>query len=937
MEKILADSGYIIEPNEEGGVTETYSISKYNFSNKYPKNFKGDRKYLIIGFDTEYQRIKDTDLNDVLSYQYHCAVVSVDNEGEEEQWNGIVLTPNKDIDSRLWLEEFISIAIGSGIKKYPKIKIPYDVYLVAHFTRADIPGFRDFKESKKRRSKLNFDNLRNSFVNIGRDIKVQLLDEDLMATINLGIKVRDTLTLAPTGKKKLEDIGDVLGFNKIKLDKDPKKELYLKRNMSELLKTDWNLFREYAIRDAEICTLYTIKIMRLYKQQTNKFTLPLTLTQIGVDLIKKHWIDQGLMPYTVVGKEPHKEKSYNRIYNNFSTRTKWVFIKSVHYEEPLLTESYHGGRNEQYWFGPSYKGIWYDYDLTSAYPSAMWLIGEVNWESINRIKSTKELLQYKAIELVFADVEFEFPKTVRYPCLPVRTENGIIFPLKGTTTTHISEILLAHKLGCKITLNTGIIIESVRHPRRSINRPFDSFTLSCIDNRNAHSKGTLENLFWKELINSTYGKTAQGLRERRVFDLKSEDTKPLKPSDITNPAYASFITAFCRGTVSEIMNNLPNEVDVFSVTTDGFISTATPKQMEEATDGVLCRYYKSSRRILSDSDRIFEIKHIIQQPLGWRTRGQATLEPSTEEDSKYWIDPNDSKKLNNRYILAKAGIKTSNILSKNEENDEIIKLFFERYPEQEVTINLGKGIRPMYYEGIDFVDWDLTKRLSMEYDWKRKPNYINEVPIKIDDIDCNKHLFFSTKPWDTIEDFYNMRSIWEDYNKTENHCLKSIEDYQLFSEYFEAKMSSVESNGVSRYLKKVNGPLNRLRRDIIVAENMEESGCNMKYNHPLGIETISTLSKIKAKDFSYILTQLLDIEVKEMDITNGRKIKQFNKQQIPRTQITIEKLNLIKDKLFPNLIIDDFLTPKSGINIESTDLKGCKSSERMMNQYQKSL
>ena len=57
--------------------------------------------------------------------------------------------------------------------------------------------------------------------------------------------------------------------------------------------------------------------------------------------------------------------------------------------------------------------------------------------------------------------------------------------------------------------------------------------LDIVLKKNEHPKKSLENLFWKELTNSTYGKTAQGLRERRVFDLKALDTRRLEESKIT--------------------------------------------------------------------------------------------------------------------------------------------------------------------------------------------------------------------------------------------------------------------------------------------------------------------------------------------------------------------------------------------------------------------
>ena len=942
---------YLITPIKIG-IKEKYQISKLNFEHRYSPNFKGDKKFLIIGFDTEYQNIVVGDDeyadNEVLSYQYHCAICEVGNEDKEINWDGIIIPNSFTKEDRLYINEFIHISIGKGLSLYPKLKIPSEIYLVAHFTRADIPGFQDFKETDSRK-RLNFDNIRNSFVNVGRDISVVLKDTE-QRDVKLGIKVRDTITLAPTGKASLSNLGDVLGYNKIKLSEDPNKELFYKQNMKLLMKDNWELFKEYAIRDASICTYYTMKIMRLYKEQTNKFKLPLTLTSIGVDLIQLYWLNQlGVNPNEMVGKEEVSEKVWNNRFGQNRRTKKLIFKKKLSFQESLLTECYHGGRNEQYWFGVSHKDRWYDYDLTSAYPSAMWLIGECDWDDIKTLRSDNELLReedgkkFLPIDMVFADINFEFPKSVRFPCLPVRTENGIIFPLKGSTATHISEIRLAQRLGCKISLNYGIKIGCKRHPRYrkykgnmigKVKRPFDGFTMDCINKRlearhKFGSKGGLEELFWKELVNSTYGKTAQGLRERRVYDLKAEDTKRLKPSLITNPAYASFITAFCRGTLSEIMNNLPKEVDIFSVTTDGFLTTATPTQMEEATDGVLCKYYRSSRRVLSGSEKIFETKHIVKQLLGWRTRGQATIEESDIDD---WKDEDiKSVKDDDRYVLAKAGIKTPNMYDKSEQNNEILKLFFERFPTQTIKVGLGKGIRPMFDEGLDFVNYEMTKTLSMEYDWKRKPHYVGEVPISIKGINCDKHLFFSTEPWFSMDEYYRMRDIFEQYNQQKNHNLKTEEDYNRFREYFDTQMS-VDYGNTQKWLKKKDGVIRRLSRDLIIAEKLGKGGCNVKSEHPL-IEKYHPNKRLKAKVYCKILTEILGIEITETDVTNNRKKKSFITNQTPNTDKSVELINKVKEVLFPKLKIDEFLTVKKGFTVSKINLDECISSKKLLNQY----
>ena len=73
------------------------------------------------------------------------------------------------------------------------------------------------------------------------------------------------------------------------------------------------------------------------------------------------------------------------------------------------------------------------------------------------------------------------------------------------------------------------------------------------------------------------------------------------------------------------MNNLPRNKIIFSVTTDGFLTNANSEDLKNSVGGVLSKYYKSARTKLVGDDEVYEIKHITQQLIGWRTRGQGTL------------------------------------------------------------------------------------------------------------------------------------------------------------------------------------------------------------------------------------------------------------------------------------------------------------------------
>ncbi len=216
-----------------------------------------------------------------------------------------------------------------------------------------------------------------------------------------------------------------------------------------------------------------------------------------------------------------KESHYDKIKGRFVPKEREVDIAQVSWHLDFVTECYHGGRNEQFWFGPCYEDAWTDYDLSSAYPTAMSLIGLPNWREI---ADNNDLDAFTPTTLSFAYVEFEFPPNTRYPVLPVRTEHELVFPLTGKSYCSAPELYVARKLSAKITVKRGVIVPS--NPKTRI---FGEFIKECLEHRIQAESKTLEGLFWKEISNSTYGKTAQGLRKKRVYDMRDKATKELPP------------------------------------------------------------------------------------------------------------------------------------------------------------------------------------------------------------------------------------------------------------------------------------------------------------------------------------------------------------------------------------------------------------------------
>jgi len=138
--------------------------------------------------------------------------------------------------------------------------------------------------------------------------------------------------------------------------------------------------------------------------------------------------------------------------------------------------SYHGGRNESYIYG-LIQGVFYDYDLPGAYPTAMSLLNYPDWNKIEVFSSidTKYFLEKYELSLIKSytalKINFKFPETVRFPNLPVRLDkNSIIYPLTGTSFCTGLEFLLAHRLGCEIEIIGGVFIPFISDGNWKLNR-----------------------------------------------------------------------------------------------------------------------------------------------------------------------------------------------------------------------------------------------------------------------------------------------------------------------------------------------------------------------------------------------------------------------------------------------------------------------------------
>jgi hypothetical protein len=831
--------------------------------------------HLIIGFDSEYQSrdpigpTKDEAQdakNEILSYQFCSRLVSKDSPQPSPQCSGIIIPAGND--QRWPLLDFVAAAIGSLIKEFPDVKVPTDIYLVGHFTRADLPMFHEFRAEAKR----SLNNVRNTFVSIENFIPMTIEDRDGNEIESFRIRLRDTILLAPANAKKLADIGEMLGIEKIELHEDRAAERKIKENMKQFRGENWPLFRDYAIRDAEICTEYAERVIRQYDDLFDQFKMPLTLTSFGSKLVIADWENRGWEPNEVLGKEEKTQPRFDKKRGFSVKETINPYLQDVHFEQDFVTETYHGGRNEQFLFGICDEHIWRDHDLSSAYTTAMSLIGKPVWEQMHRVEGIDEI---DMLDLAFVAVDFEFPETVRFPTLPVRSPNGIIFPRKGRSYCAAPELILAKQLGAQLVLS-----RSIKVPVERDAGIFSRFITDCISKRTAYDKGTFENLFWKEVGNSTYGKTAQGLRKKRVYDLRDDDMVELPESTLTQPFFASFITSYTRAVLGEILNRFAANVQVFSVTTDGFLSHASDIEIAGATSGPLFQSFRTARSRLVQDDQPLEVKHTIRQPLGWRTRGSATLK----------LGDGDKENI----VIQKGGIKSQFDLTDREENARVVELFFNRTPGETQQYTSGIGLKDTIRYGSDFVYRSITKRLSMEFDWKRRP--VDPQDRKVDfNGKTYTHLSFQSQPLESLEEFLGIRDAWQKWDRQPFRLLKSVTDLSSFLNYLETNRKSNPSS--QTYMRKsADGDLQRLKRDLTRAFRHQQAGFDAVF---------ARTGKIRHKALVAIL-EGVGIPCSVDDVENAKR-NDFIPYKTPPTDRVVSALNQLKQEYFPELDIDLFL------------------------------
>lgn len=174
-------------------------------------------------------------------------------------------------------------------------------------------------------------------------------------------------------------------------------------------------------------------------------------------------------------------------------------------------------------------------------------------------------------------MDFEFPATVKYPNIPVRVDDSIEFPRKGTHVCATgSAIYLALQLGAKVYAHDLIKANVLYNDDGTRSMCLRCACKQLVNDRetckNEYGKKSLQEIIIKLLNNGGYGKVGQCVTDKGEC-ASGNDADDMRPSIITSKYRAAMVTGLVRDYIIAIANQLNDRgYNFYSATTDGFIS-----------------------------------------------------------------------------------------------------------------------------------------------------------------------------------------------------------------------------------------------------------------------------------------------------------------------------------------------------------------------------
>lgn len=750
---------------------------------------------LAVGRILDSLAIEPTDIRQIRKYE------SITGKNEE---TGEPITTLFDTNDE---------AMKNSIQLFPdgkKARIRYDwsktqhipVVLLCHAGKVDVSGFDQRRKYSKDILKYCSE-VQGGLISLqptktyAQSVNPKFARNRNTHTYPISLQLADTMCHAPAGMKSLKALGKTVGWEKVQLDEGDIEHMDL------LLMNDPCSYFEYAANDSNVTLLYE---SALYGYNNKP---PVTVTSATAKVMR------GVM-MEYLGCE--NTKQFNRKYRGLETVGHGLvprsdrpgYIESTSLEpisdkantiQYYASQAYHGGYNASSDIG-YFSQTTFDYDLQNAYPTAMCLVSDVDWENpirteiVNRELTLQDFVVpiiggYAPLTMMLAYVRFEFPLDVKYPCIPVNVEGIPTYPgtSEGIDGVYACgpELFLALQLGAKVFVERGYILNSIINPENGkMSYSLQTAVKQLVTDRNRakaeHGKKSLEELILKTMVNSGYGKNAQNVVQKSSWTAYKDAMEDLGCSSITNPVSACMITSIVRAELLAAQNQCHSlGYMTCSVTTDGFISDVPEETLKSLNLFGLRPFMEKARLFLTDGKdaEIWEIKHCQDDLINFTTRGNVSLHCKTNpmlfngkeyegvcaHNSTKSGYPSDSYE-DRLWLMTQVLKRTGTVDYKNSEWTTFKELV----------------------QGKDFVVKETTKHIRMDFDMKRKPDkgsfHTSTVIIEGEAYEIAN---FTTVPFRNVAEFKEYRQ-----RKATVSCLRTMDDWNMFWFKTDAKSTNVK-------------------------------------------------------------------------------------------------------------------------------------------------
>lgn len=750
------------------------------------------RAGIVVGFDTEFTTVGGARVVD--SYQ-----LAVPDPLDPSVMVEVVILPPLGSGARislhtalwtvvaaaeLWRSPLVPTGVGPrGVPRsvfwtddweerreaLAKLRVP--LVLACHYGAADLTTFRSGGQSRELDPLVRLTSAAGGLVTL-LPFRSQRGNENGHWWQSLSVTVRDTMSQAPAGKKTLAALGEACGVAKLDVP-----DGWISR-MTDYRREHLAEFLEYGVNDAVIVVEY---LARLWGDGT---VPPITLSGgAAAALVNSGSAYLGastpaefrrLFAGLVDEDEGVEAVEEGDRLSFYAKRGRNPLDGAAAQLSSAFARAYHGGLNSCPM--PGYYPVpTVDIDAQNAYPTAMALVRDIDWEAgaieevvHERVLSVDDVPTATTPFVGF--VSFTFPTDVLHPCLPIVADGTLVYPRtsEGVAGTWVCgpELWLALTLGAEVHCQIGYLGRERQHDGGP------SFSLrhgvkQLIDDRNAaktlFGKGSLEEQTLKTGVNSIYGKTAQDVAEQRSWDARAQEMDNVGGSAVSSPYHAATTTSLVRAQLLATMNQLSeNGRDVYSVTTDGFITDATVDEVAALDLYGLEEVLGDARVALTGDPSIWETKHAQSDLLNFTTRGNVSLDLGG--------------------VCAHNGLKAPKDVVPDSTEDR--ELLLTSVMSREGRVPNGYTRFPSFQElsrkedRKDFLPSRVERSVSMDYDLKRQPVMSSMTPemVPLPDGSVEEMATFTTQPWERVEDCLRARQIARDMAET--GCLRTVAEWR---------------------------------------------------------------------------------------------------------------------------------------------------------------